>query len=78
MKINEIPTPFYIVYENRLRRNLELINRVKREAGVNIKAMQDILGHKDAETTLQIYTDATRDLKKREMRNLADYFKDGA
>ena len=48
------------------------------EAGVNIKAMQDILGHKDAETTLQIYTDATRDLKKREMRNLADYFKDVA
>lgn len=36
MKINEIPTPFYIVYEEKLRRNLELINRVKREAGVNI------------------------------------------
>lgn len=36
MKINEIPTPFYIVYEDRLRRNLELISRVKREAGVNI------------------------------------------
>ena len=36
MKFNEIPTPFYIVYEDRLRRNLELINRVKREAGVNI------------------------------------------
>ncbi len=36
MKINEIPTPFYIVYETRLRHNLELINRVKREAGVNI------------------------------------------
>lgn len=36
MKINEIPTPFYIIYEDRLRRNLELINRVKREAGVNI------------------------------------------
>ena len=36
MKINEISTPFYIVYEDRLRRNLELINRVKREAGVNI------------------------------------------
>lgn len=36
MKINEIPTPFYIVYEERLRRNLELINRVKHEAGVNI------------------------------------------
>ena len=36
MKINEISTPFYIVYEDRLRRNLELINKVKREAGVNI------------------------------------------
>lgn len=36
MKINEIPTPFYVVYEEKLRRNLELINRVKREAGVNI------------------------------------------
>ncbi len=36
MKINEIPTPFYIVYEDRLRSNLKLINRVKREADVNI------------------------------------------
>lgn len=36
MKIEQIPTPFYIVYEERLRRNLELINRVKKEAGVNI------------------------------------------
>ena len=45
------------------------------EAGVNIKAMQDILGHADAETTLQIYTDATKDLKKAEMINFVDYFK---
>lgn len=36
MKITDLPTPFYIVYEDRLRYNLELINRVKREAGVNI------------------------------------------
>ena len=36
MKINDLPTPFYIVYEDRLRRNLSLINRVKSEAGVNI------------------------------------------
>ncbi len=36
MKIAEIPTPFYIVYEDRLRKNLELINRVKKEAGVEI------------------------------------------
>ncbi len=36
MNPDQIPTPCYIVYEDRLRRNLELINRVKKEAGVNI------------------------------------------
>ncbi len=36
MKIQDIPTPFYIVYKDRLRRNLSLINRVEKEAGVNI------------------------------------------
>ncbi len=36
MNITEIPTPFYIVYEDKLRRNLQLINRVEEEAGVNI------------------------------------------
>ncbi len=36
MKIEEIPTPFYIVYEEKLRRNLELISRVKQEGGVKI------------------------------------------
>ncbi len=44
------------------------------EAGVNIKAMQDILGHADAETTLQIYTDATKGLKKSEIINFEEYF----
>ena len=44
------------------------------EAGVNIKAMQDILGHADAETTLQIYADATKELKKSELINFEDYF----
>lgn len=36
MRPDELPTPFYIVYEDRLRSNLSLINRVEREAGVNI------------------------------------------
>lgn len=31
-----IPTPAYVVYEDRLRRNLELIDSVKRRAGVDI------------------------------------------
>ena len=36
MKIQEIPTPFYVVYEDKLRRNLALIRRVEQGAGVNI------------------------------------------
>ena len=36
MTANEIPTPAYVVYEQRLRRNLALISEVKRRAGVNI------------------------------------------
>lgn len=44
------------------------------EAGINIKAMQEILGHADAETTLQIYTDATKELKVTEMNKLNNYF----
>jgi len=46
------------------------------EAGVNIKAMQDILGHADAEITMNIYADATKDLKNREMINFEQYFTD--
>ena len=44
------------------------------EAGVNIKAMQDILGYADAETTMQIYAEATKDLKKSELINFQEYF----
>lgn len=44
------------------------------EAGVNLKAMQDILGHADAETTMQIYAEATEDFKKSELINFEDFF----
>lgn len=44
------------------------------EAGVNIKAMQEILGHADAETTMDIYAEATDDLKRAELINFEDYF----
>ena len=36
MTENNLTTPFFIVYEDKIRRNLELITRVKKEAGVNI------------------------------------------
>lgn len=40
------------------------------EAGVNIKVVQDVLGHKDVETTLNIYTDMTKELKQQEFDSL--------
>ena len=40
------------------------------EAGVNIKVVQDVLGHKDVKTTLNIYTDATQELKQSEFETL--------
>lgn len=44
------------------------------EANVNIKAMQEILGHKDAETTMDIYAEATDELKSAELISFEEYF----
>lgn len=43
------------------------------EANVNMKAIQDILGHGDIRTTMNIYADATEDLKKKETAKLSSY-----
>ena len=44
------------------------------EEGVNIKVIQDILGHKDISTTLDIYADVTKDLKKKEITSFENTF----
>ena len=36
MDINNLTTPCFVIYEDRLRRNLELIDRVRKEASVEI------------------------------------------
>ena len=36
MTINQLPTPFYIIYEDRIRRNLDLIADVAARADVEI------------------------------------------
>jgi len=36
MTLQNLPTPFYVVYESRIRRNLDLITDVERRAGVKI------------------------------------------
>lgn len=43
------------------------------EAGLNMKVIQDVLGHADIGTTMNIYTDATQELKKKEFATLSDY-----
>lgn len=47
------------------------------EAGVNIKVIQDALGHSDISTTLNIYADVTKELKKKEFEGLEAVFKSG-
>lgn len=47
------------------------------EAGVNVKVIQDALGHKDIQTTLNIYADVTKELRKSEFEGLDEFFKAG-
>ena len=42
------------------------------EAGINLKVIQDTLGHKDFSTTMDIYTDVTKELKQREFDDLQE------
>ena len=44
------------------------------ESGMNVKVLQEVLGHKDISTTLNIYTDVTKDTKKKEVSTLGNYF----
>lgn len=43
---------------------------------MNIKVVQDVLGHKDVSTTLDIYTDVTKELAEREFDNLEKKLKE--
>ncbi len=45
------------------------------ESGINIKVIQSVLGHSDISTTLDIYADITKDLKKAEMQSFEDFMK---
>ena len=43
------------------------------EAGINMKVIQDVLGHADITTTMNIYTEATKNLKKKEIDKFAEF-----
>ncbi len=44
------------------------------EQGVNIKVIQDVLGHKDISTTMNIYADVTKDMKGKEFAALENSY----
>ncbi len=41
---------------------------------MNVKVIQDVLGHADISTTMDIYVDVTKELKQKEFHDLGDYF----
>lgn len=43
------------------------------ESGVNMKVIQDVQGHADICTTMNIYTDATNELKQKEITTFGEY-----
>ena len=47
------------------------------EAGVNVKVIQDTLGHRDISTTMNIYADVTNELRQSEFKGLDSFFKTG-
>lgn len=44
------------------------------EAGVNVKVMQEVLGHSDAQTTMNIYAEAKQDFTEEEINKFEKYF----
>ena len=46
------------------------------EAGVNVKVIQDVLGHSDISTTMNIYADATKEMKDKEFTTFEEYLKE--
>ena len=47
------------------------------ESGLNIKVVQEVLGHADITTMLDIYVTVTKDLKQKEIAAFETYLKTG-
>lgn len=44
------------------------------EAGINVKVIQDVLGHSDVSTTLNIYADVTKEMQRLAVEQLKEYY----
>ena len=44
------------------------------EAGLNPKFIQDVLGHADITTTMNIYADCTKQLKSESIKKLEEFY----
>lgn len=45
------------------------------ESDINIKVIQEVLGHSDIQTTLNIYADVTKEMKQNQFEKLDDFIK---
>lgn len=43
------------------------------ESGINLKVIQDVLGHADVKTTMNIYVDVTKEMKKKEIASFGSF-----
>jgi len=75
MTIDNIPTPFYIIYEDRLRRNLSIIKDVERRAGVQIIMALKANALWKTFPIIAEYVNASTTSSINEMRLSADYLK---
>lgn len=46
------------------------------ESGMNVKVIQEALGHSDIQTTLNIYADVTKELKQQQFTQFEDFIKE--
>lgn len=46
------------------------------EASVNVKVLQETLGHKDISTTMNIYADVSKEFQKKEFEGAEKFFVD--
>lgn len=52
----------------------DLKRGLKHNTFTNYKVIQDVLGHADISTTMDIYVDVTKDMKQKEFNVLGEYF----